>query len=108
MKAAVYILLAAVLAGCTSTYLVRGEGGTPCATVARQVQSSNQARLQYSAWLSGYLTRYNYERDTKLSQNFEAGTLIDAAVQYCQGKPLDDFAEAAEAVIKELRKKQGK
>lgn len=99
--------MALFAAGCTSSYLVRGEGGAPCATVVRQVQSSNQARMQYSAWLSGYVTRYNYERDAKLSRDFESGTLIDAAVQYCQGKPLDDFSEAAEAVIAELKKKQG-
>ena len=102
------ITLVAVMllaAGCTSTYLIRGEGGTACATVNRQVSSSDQARAVYSAWLAGYLTRYNYERDAKLSQDFTADSLMDAAVQHCNAKPLDDFSLAAESVIKELRRK---
>lgn len=99
------ILLAVSIAGCTSTYLVRGEGGTACATVKRQVQESEQARIVYGAWLAGYVTRYNYERDTKLSKDYTSDTLMDAALEYCSGKPLDDFSQAAEAVIGELRRK---
>lgn len=30
---------------------------------------------------------------------------MDAALEYCGGKPLDDFSQAAEAVIAELRRK---
>lgn len=105
MKLLAIVLLALLVAGCTSTYLVRGEGGTACATVKRQVQESEQARVVYGAWLAGYVTRYNYERDTKLSKNYTSDTLVDAALEYCSGKPLDDFSQAAEAVIAELRRK---
>lgn len=105
IKLVIVFVGAALAVGCQSTYLVRGEGGTPCATAVRQMQQNEQARVIYGAWLSGYLTRYNYERDSKLSQDFKAETLVDAAIQYCSGKPLDDFSQAAEAVIKELQKK---
>ena len=106
MKSISTILLAALLlAGCTSTYLIRGEGGTACATVKRQVQENEQARVVYGAWLAGYVTRYNYERDTKLSKNYTSDTLMDAALEHCSGKPLDDFSQAAEALIAELRRK---
>ena len=105
IKLVTTVLTAVLAAGCQSTYLVRGEGGTPCATAVRQMQQSEQARNIYGAWLSGYLTRYNYERDSKLSRDFKSETLVDAAIQYCSGKPLDDFSQAAEAVTKELQKK---
>jgi hypothetical protein len=105
MKIIVFTVLAALITGCSSTYLVRGEGGTACATVKRQVQDSEQARIVYGAWLAGYVTRYNYERDTKLSKDYQSDTLMDAALEYCSGKPLDDFSQAAEAVITELRRK---
>ena len=91
--------------GCSSTYLVRGEGGTACATVKRHVQENAQARVVYGAWLAGYVTRYNYERDTKLSKDYSSDTLMDAALEYCSGKPLDDFSQAAESVVNELRRK---
>jgi hypothetical protein len=99
------VLTTLMLAGCTSTYLVRGEGGTACATVKRQVLENEQARVAYGAWLAGYVTRYNYERDTKLSKDYSSDTLMDAALEYCSGKPLDDFSQAAEAMIAELRRK---
>ena len=105
IKLVIAFVCAALAVGCQSTYLVRGEGGTPCATAVRQMQQNEQARVIYGAWLSGYLTRYNYERDSKLSQDFMAETLVDAAIQYCNDKPLDDFSQAAETVVKELRKK---
>lgn len=104
-KISTITLCALLLTGCTSTYLVRGEGGTACATVKRQVQENEQARVVYGAWLAGYVTRYNYERDTKLSKDYTSDTLMDAAMEYCSGKPLDDFSQAAEAVIAELRRK---
>ena len=105
VKTIALIILVASVTGCSSTYLVRGEGGTACATVKRQVQQSEQARVVYGAWLAGYVTRYNYERDTKLSKDYTSDTLMDAALQHCSGKPLDDFSQAAEAVISELRRK---
>lgn len=93
------------ISGCTSTYLITGEGGTPCATVVQQIESSEQARTIYGAWLSGYVTRFNYERDSKLGRQFSSSTLVNAAIQHCKSKPLDDFAQAAESIIKELRRK---
>lgn len=106
MKTVFYLLVVTlVLSGCSSTYLVRGEGGTACATVRRQVQENEQARVVYGAWLAGYVTRYNYERDTKLSKDYSSDTLMDAALEYCSGKPLDDFSQAAEAMVEELRRK---
>ncbi len=100
------MLLAAGLYGCTSTYLIRGEGGENCSTVREKVQSNAQYRNFYSAWLLGYLTRYNYERDTQLGKGFTSQALLDTALQYCVQKPLDDFDQAAANVIDELRKKQ--
>jgi len=104
-KISTLVLIVLLSSGCTSTYLVRGEGGTACATVKRHVQENKQARVVYGAWLAGYVTRYNYERDTKLSKDYSSDTLMDAALEYCSGKPLDDFSQAAEAMIAELRRK---
>ena len=94
------------LSGCTSTYLIRGQGGESCSTVRQKVQTNAQYRNFYDAWLLGYLTRYNYEHETKLGQGFKTEAMLDAALQYCAQKPLDDFDQAAASVIEELLKKQ--
>lgn len=99
------VLVFAGVAGCTSTYLIRGAGATTCATVVRNMNESGQYRHVYNAWLSGYLTRYNYEHDEKLGSGFDDQALIDTALQYCGQNPLDDFEKAAEYVVSQLENK---
>lgn len=102
---AVAVLMVVGLTGCTSTYLIRGAGGTTCATVVRNMNADSQYRHVYNAWLSGYLTRYNYEHDRKLGRGFDDQTLIDTALIYCGKNPLDNFDQAAEYIIQELETK---
>ncbi len=99
------VLVAAGISGCTSTYLIRGAGGTTCASVVRNLNENAQHRHVYNAWLSGYLTRYNYEHDRKLGSGFHDQALIDTALQYCNQNPLDNFDKAAEYVIEQLKAK---
>lgn len=103
LLAAVAVLVVAGITACTSTYLIRGAGGTTCATVVRNMNESGQYRHVYNAWLSGYLTRYNYDHDRKLGSGFDDQALIDTALQYCGQNPLDNFDKAAEHVIQQLR-----
>ncbi len=99
------VLGVAGITGCTTTYLIRGAGGTTCATVVRDINQSSQYRPVYNAWLSGYLTRYNYEHDRKLGSGFDDQALIDTALQYCGQNPLDNFDQAADYIIQQLLEK---
>ena len=102
---AVAVLFIAGITGCTTTYLIRGAGGTTCSTVVRKLNENDQYRHVYNAWLSGYLTRYNYERDRKLGSGFDDQALIDTALQYCRENPLDNFDKAADYIIQQLETK---
>ena len=99
-------IVVTIMSGCTSTYLIRGEGGTTCASVNRKINADGQYRVIYNAWLLGYLTRYNYEHEKKLSKGYEDQALIDTALQYCGQNPLDNFDKAAEYVIAQLNKRE--
>lgn len=101
-----YWLAVLSLYGCTSTYLIRGEGGESCSTVREKVQSDPQYRSFYNAWLLGYITRYNYDHETKLGRGYKNKALVDTALQYCREHPLDDFDQAALHVTEQLRQKQ--
>ncbi len=102
---AMAVLVVAGITGCASTYLIRGAGGTTCATVVRNMNESGQYRHVYNAWLSGYLTRYNYEHNRQLGSGFDDQALIDTALQYCGQNPLDDFSKAADYIIQQLEAK---
>ena len=99
------LLIIPLLAACTSQYLIRGQGGTSCATVVEQVRSQEQYRGYYGAWLLGYLTHYNYQHERKLGKGYDNNTLLDTALHYCGQNPLADFSDAAQAVVKELQKR---
>lgn len=95
---------ALMLSSCSTSYLIRGEGGTSCATVVERLRAQPEYRGLYEAWLLGYLTHYNYQNQKKLGSGFDNATLLSTATQYCEKNPLHDFSIAAEAVIKELEK----
>ena len=59
LAAAVAVLL---LSSCTTTYLIRGEGGTSCATVVERLRTQPEYRSLYEAWLLGYLTHFMPDR----------------------------------------------
>ena len=95
-----------LLTSCTSTYLMKGAGGTSCATVLDKLAKEPGARGWYVSWLQGYVTRYNYQYNTKLGEGVEGETLLKVATNHCEANPLDEFPLAAESVISELRKRQ--
>lgn len=99
------VLAVAGIAGCTSTYLIRGAGGVTCATAVRNMNENGQYRQVYNAWLSGYLTRYNYEHNKKLGSGFDDQALVDTALQYCGQNPLDNFDKAGDYIIQQLEAK---
>ena len=105
LKTLMTVMAAVAVAGCGSTYMIRGAGGTSCVTVVEQVRENAQYRNLYAAWLLGYLTRYNFDNETQLGRGFDDQTLVSTALQYCGANPLDDFDRAAEHVVNELAKK---
>jgi len=67
----------------------------------------NQITYSEEVWLNGYLTAYNYwaagSADIRKSTDAEgAYSWIDS---YCAGHPLNNIADAGEALIFELRKR---
>lgn len=96
---------AILLAGCTPTYLIKGEGSTTCSVAINVINNQPQLKETHTAWLNGYLTRYNYEHKVQEGKGFSNEALIQAAAIYCQQHPLHDFALAANYVVSELEKK---
>lgn len=95
-----------LLTSCTPTYLMKGVGGTSCATVLSKIEKEPRIKGGYIAWLQGYLTRYNYQYNTELGEGVDGETLLKVATNYCDANPLDEFPLAAESLIGELKKRQ--
>ena len=63
------------------------------------------ATLADQAWLLGYLSGYAYSDGLDVLRNADNDSIFLVTDNYCRARPLDDIADAAVAVIKEVRKR---
>ena len=92
-------------------YAIRGEGNFVCPdyVAARQ---TNSAKLYSSiTWVQGFLTGVNYQNalpegsDSFIGRDLTAASLVSWIENYCRANPQDYLADAAEALVVELKEK---
>lgn len=95
----------------TADYAIRGEGNFVCPdyVAARQ---TNSAKLYSSVtWVQGFITGVNYQNalpagsDSFIGRDLTAVSLVSWLENYCRANPQDYLADAAEALIVELKAK---
>lgn len=95
----------------TADYAIRGEGNFNCPdyVAARQ---TNSAKLYSSiSWVQGFITGVNYQKalpegsDSFIGRDLTASSLVTWLENYCRANPQDYLADAAEALIVELKEK---
>lgn len=82
-----------------------GSGGGSCGDYVREDEAS---RRKYEHWLMGFVSGVNSARSGRVdfSSGVTAQGLAQWAENYCKANPLSSFAEAADALIAELKKKK--
>ena len=95
----------------TSDYAIRGEGNFVCPdyVAARQ---TNSAKLYSSiTWVQGFITGVNYQialpgdSDSFIGRDLTAADVVTWIENYCRANPQDYLADAAEALVAELKAK---
>lgn len=109
-----YILIFAlslVPVATTADYAIRGEGNFNCPDYV-DARRTNSAKLYSSiSWVQGYISGVNYQKalpegaDSFIGQDLTAVSLVSWLENYCRANPQDYLADAAEALIKELKEK---
>ena len=112
MKKLIFIFALSLVSTATSAdYAIRGEGNFNCPdyVAARQI---NSAKLYSSiSWVQGFITGVNYhnalpeDSDSFIGQDLTAASLVSWLENYCRANPQDYLADAAEALIAELKEK---
>jgi hypothetical protein len=102
----------ALLVGATSAfaadkgghYMVRGAGASSCGTWTQDRQQ-NFLAYQDSAWVAGFVTAVNsYSfQGRDIAAGVDANGLDAWIDNYCASHPLATIADAAEALVSELR-----
>lgn len=89
-------------------YTVLGEGAASCGRVVEEYKKDDYGKLIYGAWVNGYVTAINSEvstgRDVTGRADVAARNLW--IFNYCNQHPLNNLANAAEALALQLRTRQ--
>jgi len=92
-------------------WAIRGEGNFSCPDYVSAKQT-NSAKLYSSiSWVQGFITGVNYQSalpedsSSFIGQDLSAVSVVDWIENYCRANPQDYLADAAEALIEELKGK---
>ena len=100
-------LAAGGAAGQGAQYSTLAYGGITCATWTSVRSSKPNEAAVYEAWILGFLSAYN--AFVYKGPNVAAGTDFDAlrgmVDEHCKANPQEDLDSSAQALIKELLKK---
>jgi hypothetical protein len=89
-------------------YVVLSMGTKTCGEYVSDFKADERGKLDNSIWVAGFLTAYNiYTKGTKnISRNTDPAAWDLWINNYCERNPLDQVADAAVALVKELKSRQ--
>jgi len=95
----------------TADYAIRGEGNFTCPDYVSARQTNNAKLYSSISWVQGFITGVNYQNalpegsDSFIGQDLASTSLVTWLENYCRSNPQDYLADAAEALIVELKEK---
>ncbi len=95
----------------TADYAIRGEGNFTCPDYVAARQTNNAKLYSSISWVQGFITGVNYQKalpedsDSLIGQDLTAVSLVTWLENYCRSNPQDYLADAAEALVAELKGK---
>ncbi len=92
-------------------YALRGEGNFVCPDYVAARQTNSSKLYSSITWVQGFLTGVNYQNalpegsDSFIGRDLTAASLVSWIENYCRANPQDYLADAAEALVVELKEK---
>ena len=112
MKKHILILALSLLPIVASAdYAIRGEGNFNCPDYVAARQTNNAKLYSSISWVQGFITGVNYQyalpedTDSFIGRDLTAASLVTWLETYCRANPQDYLADAAEALVAELKEK---
>lgn len=96
----------------TADYAIRGEGNYSCPDYVSARQTNNAKLYSSISWVQGFMTGVNYQNalpegsDSFTGQHMKTASLVTWLENYCRSNPQDYLADAAEALMVELKEKE--
>jgi len=108
-KLILIVTIALVSKVAIADWAIRGEGNFSCPDYV-SARQTNSAKLYSSiSWVQGFITGVNYQialpedSNSLIGQDLSAASVVTWLENYCRANPQDYLADAAEALIEELK-----
>ena len=98
------------LAGETEASTIMGSGASSCSTWLTEERANGPQWDADQEWLAGFLTSYSINRREKvdpLANSLDGVVRAQWVSRYCAGHPDAEIAEAAQALLVELKRRAG-
>jgi len=95
-----------------SDWAIKGEGNFSCPEYVSAKQINGAKLYSSITWVQGFITGVNYQRalakdsHSFIGQDFPAVSMVRWLENYCRANPQDYLADAAEALVLELKEKE--
>ena len=113
IKITLIVLLMLISISAWGDWAIKGEGNYGCPDYM-SAKRTNGAKLYSSVtWVQGFISGMNYQRaldeniNSVIGREFPAVSIVSWLENYCRSNPQDYLSDAAEALIVELKKKDG-
>ena len=110
-KLILMVLLALVSTTAWGDWAIKGEGNFNCPTYVSERQINGAKLYSSISWVQGFISGMNYQRalgedsHSLLGQDLPAAAMVSWLENYCRANPQDYLADAAEALVRELKEK---
>jgi hypothetical protein len=112
MTFTIMVTMALLSTAACADWAIKGEGNFSCPDYVSAKQS-NTAKLYSSiSWVQGFISGVNYQRaleidtDSLIGRDFPAASIVRWLENYCRDNPQDYLADAAEALVVEIKEEQ--
>ena len=109
MRLTIAISLPLLSTTVSADWAIKGEGNFTCPDYVSAKQSNTSKLYSSISWVQGFISGVNYQRaleidtDSLIGRDYPAASIVRWLENYCRDNPQDYLADAAEALIDEIR-----
>lgn len=103
------VVLSLMSTNAMADWAIRGEGNFSCPEYVSAKQTNNAKLYSSISWVQGFITGVNYqialpeETNSLVGQDLSAASVVAWLENYCRANPQDYLADAAGALVAELK-----
>ena len=98
------LVISILLTTPVSAYEYYIRGNLPCTEISNISKNNPEEFNRYVYWLGGYISGYNYEKDTYTGKGINIGCIADEVISFCELNKSLTLGDSIADLIKKMEK----